>query len=356
MKDFTYLLQGKLINVKLSEDCFSFLLTVLIPKNINEYCVAEAPLYEEVTLIFPFEKLIIGTLSNDLTVTLEDNDIILNQFNNRCFLTDYGTPKTIVDDIEIPEHIVVHINDENSDKTEVELIIPIEENNMPYIKFSFKNFNILGKDGNVLDYATLVYDMRVYYEDEWISRKDRRNTEWEHFYGIKNSRSFYKNKLSNNVWFQHQFNSNNVEPKIKKSLGELTLPLWLEIEPNSLKWDEFGNIDDLKIIGATKNKAKVLTKDLLKVEILWLPPVDNAFSILTFLANELINCELDDPFQHVTNLYFSKWFMTEFIDTTLAYDLGRIIDADQRLSKHPKRVSFFQQLNHHITERKLIEL
>lgn len=356
MKDFTYLLQGKLIKAKLSDNRFSFLLTVLIPKNINEYCVAEAPLFEEVTLEFPFEKLITGYLNNDLTVNLEDNDIILNQFQNRCFLTDYGTPKTIVDDIEIPDLINVHINNENSKKLEVELIVPIEENNMPYIKFTFPSFTIKDENNNTLDYSNLVESMRVYYEDEWISRKDRRNMEWEYLYGIKNSRQFYENKLSNNVWFQHQFNSNNTEPKIKKSLGELTLPLWLEIEPNSLKWDEFGNIDDMKIIGATKSKAKVLTKENFNAEILWLPPVYNSYSILTFLANELINCELDNPFQHILDLYISKWFPTEFIDTTLAYDLGRIIDADQRLSKHSKRISFFQQLNQHITERKLVEL
>jgi hypothetical protein len=340
MEHLNYLFQGKLLSAELSKQRTSFLFKVLVPKNVNGYAVGEPNLFEEVLVDFQFQTLIIGTLNNNTSeVTLEDNEEILSAFSNRVFRGDYGDPELCgVDDVTIPTLINVHFDIPSK---KVYFVIPTENKQLPFIRVTYNEISLTDTKGKKLDIPMLIEEMRIFYEDHYLSNKDRRRMEWEHLHDIKNSVEFYSNKLSSHWAYKKEINS---------EYKELTFPLWIEVE--NVKWNEFGYIDTLTILRATKNKQQM--KIELKKEVFWIQPKDYA-ATLTFISNELINSDSDNPFQEVIDLYFSKWEPNEIIDQALPHDLLKIINADEVLSvQHPNKEKFFKQLDYWIEERKLV--
>lgn len=339
MENLNYLFQGKLILAELNKSRSSFSLKVLVPKNVNGYAVGEPNLFEEVVIDFQFQTLTIGTLNNDTSeVTLEENEEILSIFSNRVFRGDYGDPELCgVEDLKIPTLINVQLD---SSTKKIDFVIVTEEKEMPFIRVAYTEISLTDHQGKMLDISTLIEEMRIFYEDHYLSNMDRRRMEWEHLHNIKNSVEFYSNKLSNHWAFKKLLNSKN---------KDVIFPLWIEVE--NVKWDEFGYIDSLTILKATKNKKQMKTE--FKKEVFWIPPKDYA-ATLTFLTNELINSEADNPFQEVVDLYFSKWEPNEIIDHALPYDLLKVINADELLSVHPAKENFFKQLDYWIKERRLV--
>jgi hypothetical protein len=339
MENLNYLFQGKLLKSELNRDKTSLLLNVLIPKNANGYAVGEPQLFEEVAIDFRFKTLIIGTLNNDTSeIALEDNEEILSIFSDRVFRGDYGDPELSgVDDVEIPTLIAVQF-DESSKK--IDFVIPTGEKQMPFIRVLYHEIYILDLVGKKLDLLQLREEMRNFYEDHYLGNKDRRRMEWEHLHNIKNSVEFYSNKLSNHGAYKKGLNS--------KYKG-LTFPLWIEVE--NVIWDEFGYLESLTILDATKNKQEM--KSEFNKEVFWIQPIDYA-ATLTFLSNELINSEDEDPFQEVIDLYISKWEPNETIDKALPHDLCGIINASEILSKYPNKEKFMDQFDYWTKKRKLV--
>ncbi|MBL1279784.1 MAG: hypothetical protein COA33_005910 [Fluviicola sp.] len=351
MHDFEQLLQGKLLKATINENSTVFSLNVLVPKNTNTYPVEDVPLFEPIIVEIRIHKLFIGTLENSTMKTkLEEDNIILSTFEGKVFQGDFGSPEQHnVDDIDFPSFINVQFTPShlNTPFYELELVLPIGEN-MPFIKIVFNHFEVKNNNGKKLNYHNLTSALKIYYADGFVSTKDRMKWDWEILHGIKNSPEFYSNKLSNNYWFKHQFNTILGEPKIDKSFGELTLPCWIEIEENSIQYDDYGSLIDIKFINATKCKHELLENKI----YVWLPSEDT-FAMLTLITNELINCEVSDPFKHIINLYFSKWIPCDIINTTLVYDLKRVVKSDDKLSEHSGRELFFKNIETIIEDRNL---
>ena len=348
--DFNFLLQGKLTKIWL-ENKLQLKLNLYLPKNVKLFAVGDAPLFDEITLVIEFRKLIVGTLNNDsLTIKLEDNEKVFEVFNERVFLSDFGHPKAHgVEDIEIPTLIDVKFNDSHIDtpSNDLELIIP-EGFDMPYVRVVFNRFYLFDKLGNEIKYNEIIENLRIYYEDDFIRTQDRMMCDWEYLFEIKNSLAFYDNHLKQHHWFKHQFHYAYGKPKLSRSFGDLTLPCWVEIESQSIKWDEYDNLIDFKMLTATKRSNELKEGS----DYIWIPSEDT-FANLTLISNELINCDNDNPFNHAIDLYFSKWLPCDSFSSSLLYDLLYIIDNDTRLSEHPRREEFLPLVETIIEERKL---
>jgi len=353
MKDLNFLFQGKLIDVYISDESDLILMRVMIPKNVNDSIVGESPLFEMVSLEFRIEKHITGFLHQDFTITKCTFQTTFKLFADICFMSDIGFP-SYINDVDRPQLVNVHHKRNiNSGLNEIEFVIPIGDN-MPYLKFAYSRLDVFDLKQKQIDTLLLIESMRPFYEDGYMRKKDRQAMELEVLHQIRGSVEFYENKLSNDYWFERQFNHSHISPKIKKELGSLTKPLWLLVDKESFKFDKHGSIDELVITGATKVKTSLSTLDYHNLEVFWMPSEDY-FTNLNVVINELLNCESDDPFEHVLDLYFKKWFPTDFIDKRMVHDLKKVVDSNELLNKHRSKDHFFNKIKFYIDERQLVE-
>lgn len=350
-----YLFQGKLLNAKIDESKAFLTLNVTMPLGVNKWPVDAGELFEEVRINIYFQTLLIGLMNNDtLEVKLDENDKILSAFRGRVFRGDFGSPEQHgVDDQKIPLMISVHFRKNHYEQPweVLEFVIPTMNNEMPFIKAVVKKMELFNSSGEKLDRRETESLMRPFYEDDFVNEKDRLKMEWESLYGIKNSYEFYNNRLRNWYWFSYQFQPmRKNRPQIDLSFGDMLLPLWVDcVDVNR---EDHGYVDHLSIKDVIQSKKKIKLYES-SGELWWLPP-ENYGSLLTFLSNELVNSDSENPFEEVLNLYISKWEPNDTIDKCLTHDLERVIEADCNLSKHPERHNFIAQIIQYAKERGLI--
>jgi hypothetical protein len=350
-----YLFQGKLLSATIDKSKAFLSMKVTMPLGVDKWPVDAGELFEEVQVDIHFQTLLIGLMNNDtLEVKLEDNDKILSTFKNRVFRGDFGSPEQHgVDDHDIPLMINVHFRKNHFDLPweVLEFVVPTMNDEMPFIKAVVKKIKLFKPNGIEINRREVETLMKPFYEDDFVNEKDRLKMEWDSLHGIKNSYEFYSNRLRNWHWFSYQFQPmRENDPLIEKSSGDMLLPLWVDcVDVNR---EAHGYVEHLSIRGVIKSKKKVKVYESAG-ELWWLPPEDYG-SLLTFLANELINSDSENPFEEVLELYICKWEPNDTIDKCLPHDLERVIEADSYLSKHPERHNFIAQIIQHAKERGLI--
>lgn len=340
-----YLFQGKLIDLELNKAKTILSLHVTMPLGINKWPVGAGELYEQVRVDIHFQTLLLGLMNNvTLEVKLEDNEKILSAFKNRVFRGDFGSPKDHgVDDQDIPLMVNVHFRKNHYDLPWVvlEFVLPTMDKQMPFIKAVVRSMNIYDSNGEKLNKSEIENRMKPFYEDDFVNEKDRLKIEWQELHGLKNSFDFYNNRLQNWYWFQYQFQPQREEkPIIEESLGDILRPVWVDCI--NIKKEDHGYVENLTICGVIKSKNEALLYES-SGELWWVAP-EGYSETLTFLSNELVNSQADNPFQEVLDLYISRWEPNDTIDKCLPFDLERVVEANTDLSAHPDKSKFFNDL------------
>lgn len=348
--EFLHLFKGKLIDLCLI-DTNQLNLKLLAPINVNEFATGEKELFDEITLSIHFKKLIAGTLDNSTsTVQLEENEQIFNKFKNRFFQGDFGHPSShCVNDMQFSLFVEVQCSTSHENAPIDCLILTIPEaGSSPHIRIEFIEYQIFDNNYQALSYSKITNSLKVYYEDEFIRTHERMQCDWEYLYGIKKSYVFYQNQLKQHAWFLHQFNRDYGSAQIDRSIGEMSMPCWVEVDPFSIKKDDYNTLEEFRILNATKRK-----KDLQEGKTyFWLVPQDD-FTIFTIITNELINSTLDNPFEEVIGLYFSQWLPSDSLNKSLIENLRHEINSNDALSNHQYKESFFIAIESNIEERNL---
>ena len=350
-----YLFQGKLIDLELNKAKTILSLHVTMPLGVNKWPVGAGELFEQVRIDVSFQTLLLGLMDNDtLEVKLEDNEKILTAFKNRIFRGDFGSPEQHgVDDQDIPLMVNVHFRKNHYDLPweVLEFVIPTMDKEMPFIKAVVRSMNIYNSNGEKLNKSEIENRMKPFYEDDFVNEKDRLKIEWEALHQINNSFEFYSNRLKNWYWFKYQFQPQREEkPIIEESLGDILRPVWVDCV--NIQKEDHGYVEHLTICGVIKSKKEALMYES-SGELWWIPP-EGYGETLTFLSNELVNAQDDNPFQEVLDLYISKWEPNDTVDKCLPFDLERIIEADTFLSAHPFKKDFVKELYHYVDVRGLV--
>lgn len=346
--EFLHLFKGKLIDLWL-EGKTLFKLKLLAPINVNCFATGEKDLFAEITLSIQLNKIIIGRLNNSTRlIELDENESIFKYFKNRFFQSDFGHPSSHgVCDMQFPLFIDVRCSvlSQKNPQLELELVIP-EQEYLPYIKVTFDSFRISHEDGEELKYSEVLDPLKTYYNDQFVNSHDRKQCDWEYLYGIDKSPEFYQNQLKQNTWFQQQLNSEHGHSKIDKLIGEMTLPCWIEVDPNSIQYDDYGTLSHFTILGATKRK-----NDLVESKTyFWLPPEDS-YSLLSFVTDAIYNSNSSNQFMEAITLYFENWLPSGWVNKSFLADLKFVIESDYLLSKHSDKHHFLDSVESILVER-----
>jgi len=283
MKNLNYLFKGKLIDLQQSSDHIYF--KVLIPRNVNDSIIEEKTLFEEVIIKIEYQNLFVGFLQEDKSKIKASAKDVFSQCKNRCFYSDMKYP-FFVDDVDIPIMINVNIIKLTDSKMhQLEFILPIDRS-MPYVIFSFSEIEIFDSNNFVIDYSTLINELSLYYEYNYLNPLDRESIELIELHNVNGSVRYYKNKLRNDYWLEQQSIS-NTNIHIDSKIGELCKPLWIIIEKDSVKYDEYGSLIDIVIKNATKSKEALNKIDEALSEVIWMPS-DNQFTNLNVITTYLI--------------------------------------------------------------------